>query len=158
MTRVVPCSYLFSIWSRHRLKTNRIHNGGSRPNDGAASDLESGKLNLPVALLSDGGISGGTTVQGGIESANGQLAAGLGELEGKDATGSLSLADESLEDRRCIVVADALEAHPHQAISGKVGTIQIVRRSRLQGRSMRLTSQIQNCTLWPILVMVSGVR
>jgi hypothetical protein len=118
------------MYNSHRLKTNRIHNSGGRPNDGAASDLEGRELNLPVALLSDGGISGGTTVQGGIETTDGQLAAALGELEGKNAFGGLTLADEGLEDRRRIVVADTLEGHSHQAVGWVISTALIVSRSQ----------------------------
>jgi hypothetical protein len=128
--RVVPYSYFISMYNSHRLKTNRIHNSGSRPNDGAASDLEGRELNLPVTLLSYGCIGWGAAVQGGIETADGQLAAALGELEGKDALGGLTLTDESLEDRRRIVVADTLEGHSHQAVGWVIGTALIVSRSQ----------------------------
>ena len=111
--RVVPYSNLISMHNSHRPKTHRIHNGGGRPNDAAASDLESRELNLPVTLLGDRCIGGGTGVQGGIETANGQLAAGFAELKGKDAIRGLTLADESLKDRRRIEVADTLESHSH---------------------------------------------
>jgi hypothetical protein len=111
-------------------RTDRIHNSVARLGDSGATNLDSGEFNLPESLLSNGGISGGTTVQVRIESTKGQLATRRGELESKDTTSGLTSFDEILEDRICLADADRFEAHSHYAVSWKLVPAQII--SRLQ--------------------------
>jgi hypothetical protein len=109
----VPYSDLISMHNGDILKTNRIHNSGGGLDDCGLADLESGKFNLPVPFLGNGGIRRGISVQGVIESANAQLAAGRGELESENTQGGLTLADESFEDRTRLVLADTLKRQSH---------------------------------------------
>jgi hypothetical protein len=109
----VPYLNLISMHNIDMLKTNRIHNSGGRLDDCGLVNLESGEFNLPVPFLGNGSIRGGIAVQGLIEPANGQLAAGRGELESENTRGGLTLVDESFEDWRRLVLADALKGQSH---------------------------------------------
>jgi hypothetical protein len=109
-----------------RLKTNRIQNSLGTPGDGDEGivRLDTRDIKSPESFITNGGIRGGTGVQGRIESANVQLATRRGELHGEETTGGLTLADKVLEDRGCIELARALEAHSHRAVGGKYPPVQ----------------------------------
>jgi hypothetical protein len=100
-------------------KTNRIQHSPTILDDNGITNLDSIDFSTPESWFSGRAIRGSTLVQGGIEPADAQFAAPRGELQRKETTGYVALAEEVLEDARHIKLAHALETHSHYAVSGK---------------------------------------
>lgn len=126
------------------MNTYGVNNASGRADNSLAANVESIKIGLPVALLGDGNVGDITSVELRVQATKSQFGAIGCQLHSEDSLVSLACGDEALENWWCVVLADALETHSHQAISWEVGGLESTAILASSTESLRVNGETGN--------------